>query len=611
MVSGPSAGFPDGGYCSCASVLATASPPRSLRSTFTCPVDASHWQSLGSLISRTYPRTCHVIDIFWQPVDLYHTHSYAYSESRDEAVTIDEGVAPMSNQNLQGLRLRVRNTLVGFAAATALAVSGCASPNPASTENDENATLKIAVNAAPRSLDPAQLDGGVQAYIWGSVYDTLLHYDNAGKLQPNAAESWELSEDALRLTFNLREGMTFSNGNAVTAEAVAANLERNKQTPGQQQTKMAAVKSVEVPDKSTVTVHFSTPDPSFLYNMALDAGVIADPTVVNEEQSATVPVGSGPYKLDTSASVTGSSYVLQKREDYWNAGAYPFDSITVRILPDQTAALNALRSGEVDVSTVPKNQLDSFNQNDFNIVHTPSSSVGYLNLADRDGKVLAPLGDVRVRQAINLAIDRKEIVDKLLFGGGVPSNQQFNLKGEAYDPQLEGVYAYDPERARKLLAEAGYADGFDVSMPSTPLSTTFEPTIGQALGDVGIRVTWVPVPPQNATRAVAAGEYPMYFFVTGTDVTPREVQRQLHSGSQNPFDWSSPELERLEAAASKELDLDKRTKRYQELNRYVVEHALFAPIFFLGKDVVTTKNVKYLGDGSNNFSSIRTFDVNK
>lgn len=507
------------------------------------------------------------------------------------------------------LRPKGWSGVIAVGTAVALTLTGCADSSKEATSASENRTLKIAVNAAPRSLDPAQLDGGVQSYIWGSVYDTLLYYDNAGKIRPNAAESWEVSDDGLKITFDLRDGMTFSNGNAVTAEAVAATLERNKQTPGQQQSKMASVESVEATDENTVVVNFASPDPSFIYNMALDAGVIADPAVVNEPQSATVPVGSGPYELDTSASVSGSSYVLKKRKDYWNAGAYPFHSITVRILPDQTAALNALRSGEVDVSTVPANQLSTFSETDFNIVHTPSSSVGYINLADRDGKSLSPLGDVRVRKAINYALDRQEIVDKLLAGGAEPSTQQFNLKGEAYDPQLEDVYPYDPERARKLLAEAGYAGGFDVSLPSTPLSNTFEPTISQALGDVGIRVNWVPVPPQNATRAVAAGEYPMYFFVVGTDVTPREVQRQLHSASQNPFNWSSPELQRLEAEASKELDPEERAKRYRELNRYVVENALFAPLFFLGKDIVTTKNVKYLGDGTNNFSSIRTFDV--
>ncbi|KRE65521.1 hypothetical protein ASG79_14260 [Arthrobacter sp. Soil761] len=490
-----------------------------------------------------------------------------------------------------------------------MVLSGCAGPSPEGARDGENRTLRIAVNAAPRSLDPAQLDGGVQSYIWGSVYDTLLYYDNAGKLQPNAAESWEVSDDALTVTFNLRQGMTFSNGNAVTAEAVAATLERNKETPGQQQSKMAAVKSVDIADEYRVAVHLSSPDPSFIYNMALDAGVIADPATVNEPRSATAPVGSGPYELDMSASVSGSSYVLQKRKEYWNADAYPFQSLTVRILPDQTAALNALRSGEIDVSTVPANQLSTFSANDFNIVHTPSSSVGYLDLADRDGKVLSPLGDIRVRKAINYALNRKEIVNKLLSGGAQPSNQQFNLKGEAYDSQLEDVYPYDPDQARKLLSEAGYAGGFDVSMPSTPLSTTFEPTISQALSDVGIRVTWVPVPPQNATRAVAAGEYPMYFFVVGTDVMPREVQRQLHSASQNPFNWSSPELQRLESEANKELDPQERANKYKELNRYVVENALFAPLFFLGKDLVTSKNVKYLGDGTNNFSSIRAFDV--
>ncbi|RBM21856.1 ABC transporter substrate-binding protein [Prauserella sp. PE36] len=503
---------------------------------------------------------------------------------------------------------RSRRAFIAAATVAILALGACSSPT-ASQPGGEAAELTIGIASAPRSLDPAQLDGGTQAYIWGSVYDTLLYYDNEGKLQPNAAESWEYSDDARTLTFTLRDGMTFSNGNPVTAEAVAANLERNKATPGQQQSKMSSVDSVEAPDPNTVVVRFSAPDQSFIYNMALDAGVIADPETVDEPRTPTDPVGSGPYVLDTSASVSGSSYVLKRREDYWNADAYPFATITVRVISDQAATLNALRSGEVDVSTVPMSQLDSFKSPEFSIASNASTSAGYLNLADREGKRLKPLGDLRVRQAINMAFNRSEIVDKLLFGSGSPTNQQFGLKSEAYDPDLERLYKYDPEQARKLLAEAGYPDGFDVNMPSTPVSQAFEPTISQALGDIGIRVSWDPTPAQNATAAVAAGEYPMYFFLVGSDVAPREVQRQFHSSSQNPFNWSSPEFERLEEAANREMDPARRAGIYQELNAYVVENALFAPLFFLNSNIVTAKNVKHLGDGTNGFSSIRKFDV--
>ncbi|WP_158303108.1 ABC transporter substrate-binding protein [Prauserella endophytica] len=501
-----------------------------------------------------------------------------------------------------------RRGFVAIAGTAVLALSACGSPTGDPSTGD-SAKLTIGILAAPRSLDPAQLDGGTQSYVWGAIYDTLVYYDNAGKLQPNAAESWEYSDDARTLTFTLRKGMKFSTGAPVTADAVVANLKRNKATPGQQQSKMSAVDSVEAPDANTVVVRFSTPDQSFIYNMALEAGVIADPATVDESRTPTNPVGSGPYVLDTSATVNGSSYVLKRRDDYWNADAYPFATITVRVIADQAATMNALRSGEIDASVVPASQVDSFSPTEFNVVSNSASSAGYLNLADREGTRLKPLGDVRVRQAINMAFDREEIVDKLLAGAGSPTNQQFGRAGEAYDPELERLYEYNPQQAKKLLADAGYPNGFSVNMPSTPMSLPFQPTISQALGDIGIRVSWDPAPAQNATASVAEGKYPMYFFLVGNDVAPRELQRQFHSSSQNPFNWSSPEFERLEKEAHAETDPDRRAEIFKELNAYVVEQALFAPIFFLHSTMVTTKDVKFLGDGTNGFPSIRTFGV--
>lgn len=510
-------------------------------------------------------------------------------------------------------KTRLRLALIGSITAASLALTACGASEPAVEGGDgaSDATFAIAVNSAPRSLDPAQLDGGVQAYVWGSIYDSLLYRDNAGELQPNAAESWEYSEDALTLTFTLREGMTFSDGTPVTAEAVRATMIRNAETPGQIQDKMTAVESVEAPDDTTVIVHFSTPDPAFLANMAVEPGVIAEPSTVDEDRTATNPVGSGPYTLNVDKSVTGSSYVLERRDDYWNVDAYPFKTLTVKVLQDPTAAINALKTGEADAATVTSSQLSQFESDpNFSLFPVPGAATGYLNLADRDGTLLPPLADVRVREAINLAFDRDEIVEKLLFGKGQPTVQTFNLNGMAYDKEIESTYDYDPDRARELLADAGYADGFAVSMPSTPMSMQFEPTISQSLADIGIDVTWESVPPQNATASIATGSYAMYFFLIGSDAsTARELNTRLHSGSQNPFKWTSPELTGLEEQASAELDEDAQARIYKEINSYIVDNALFAPIFSLTNTWVTDADVAYLGDGSNSFASVRAFDV--
>ncbi len=513
---------------------------------------------------------------------------------------------------------RGRRGVAAVAAATlALALAACSGSSAAPAPTDgaasapSDATISIAITSAPRSLDPAQLDGGNQAYVWASIYDTLLYLDNAGEIQPNAAESWEYSEDGRTLTLSLREGMTFSSGDPVDAEAVAATLERNRTTPGQQQSKLTTVEAVEAVDAHTVEIRMTEPDPALLSNLAMDLGVIADPATIDSDRTATDPIGSGPYLLDTERSVSGSSYVLERREDYWNVDAYPFQTVTMRVLQDQTAAVNALRSGEVDVSTVPANQLESLGSPDaFNTFQTDVQSVVYLNLADRDGTSLEPLGDVRVRQAINHAFDREEMVTQLLSGVGMATEQMFNPRGEAYLPELEGTYDYDPERARELLAEAGYPDGFDVSMPSTVFTTAFEPTISQFLGDIGIDVTWAPTPAQNATASVIAREFPMYMFIVSSEpIAPREIQRQLHSNSQNPFEWTSPELEELEHAVSTTLDPDEQDAAMAEVGRYTTEQALFAPLMYTGSTLVTSTDVRYLGDGSNVLPTIRVFEV--
>lgn len=511
--------------------------------------------------------------------------------------------------NLSTRKRSLRGGAAILTAAMAVGLVACSDAS-ASTGGDEDRDISISIVSAPRSLDPAQLDGGTQSYVWSSVYDTLLHLDNAGELQPNAAESWEYGADNTELTLRLREGMTFSSGAPVDAEAVVSTLERNRTTPGQQQSKLANVESIAAEDERTVVIKLSSADASLLPNLALDLGVIGDPATIDDDRTATDPVGSGPYVLDADASVSGSSYVFDRRDDYWNVESYPFARLTVRVLQDQTASINALRSGEVDVATVPTNQIESLGNPELDVNEIEVQSVLYLNLADRDGTSLAPLGDVRVRQAINHAFDREAMVEQLLFGNGRATAQEFSPNGPAYSPDREDAYAYDPERARALLAEAGYADGFDVTMPSTPISQSFEPTLSQFLGDIGIDVTWNPVPAQNVTASVISREYPMYLFVLGSEpIAPREVQRQLHSASQNPFEWSSPELEQLEVAASSAIEQDAQDAAYRALGEYVTDQALFAPIAYLGTNIVTSPDVEFLGDGSNVFPSIRTFDA--
>jgi peptide/nickel transport system substrate-binding protein len=507
---------------------------------------------------------------------------------------------------------RLRRVL-GVTAAVALAIglAGCAGSDTPAAEAGESenrsATFSLAVQSPPRSLDPVDLDAGQQAFVWSSIYDTLLYRDENGEIQPNAATHWEYSEDGLTLTLTLRDDMTFSNGDPVDSEAVKATLDRNMERTGQQLEKMQYVSSIEAPDPQTVVITFDAHDPAFLFNLTQDGGVIAHPETVDDERTTTNPIGSGPYTLNTDRTVNGSTYVLERRDDYWNAEEYPFKTFTVKVLQDTTAAVNALRSGQVDVASVPANQAASVEGNGIRTQFVPSISEAFINLADRDGTKVPALGDVRVRQAINYAMPREEMVEQLLSGAGEPTVQIFSKKGDAYLEELEGMYEYDPDKARDLLADAGYADGFSLSMPSSPVSLNFEPTITQALGDVGIDVVWDAVPAGSANAAVTTGEYAAYFATSASATPERESTRQLHSAAQNPFNWSDPELDALIQAANVELDEDARAERYQDINRYVTENALFAPLFYLGTTLALKDSIERVGDGANNFSTIRLY----
>ncbi|MEV5828724.1 ABC transporter substrate-binding protein [Spirillospora sp. NPDC052242] len=508
--------------------------------------------------------------------------------------------------------MRIRSTgrrraLTALAAAAVVATASCGAPGGRSSA--DAATLSLAVQGAPNSFDPAQLVDGTQSYVWSAVYDSLLMVDNEGELKPNAAESWNHSDDGKTLTLKLRQGMTFSSGDPVTSAAVKATLERTMATPGPNRFRLAAVETVETPDERTIVLRLKEPDGALTHALATTVGVIGDPKTLDTERTALDPVGSGPYVLDDS-TVNGSKYVLKKRDDHWNAKAYPFETVEIRVIKDRTATVNALQSGALNAASVEVAHVDRLRSAGFDTKFIEAEAVGTLSLADRDGEVLKPLGDERVRRAINMAFDRDKIVQQLLHGAGEPTRQLFNPKGDAYDPALEKAYSYDPATAKKLLAEAGYADGFAVHMPSLFFTKPFEPTITQSLGEIGIEVTWDPTPPQNSVSAIASEKYGMFVMVEGFNATPVEVQDYLApDGPKNVFDSTDPELEELLDRVNAEQDPAKAAELYRRINAFTVENAWSAPIFYSGRHWVTGDGVEFLGDGSNTFPTVRAFGV--
>lgn len=496
------------------------------------------------------------------------------------------------------------------ATATAAALTACSTDSTNSTNAAAGRNLALAVVSPPNSLDPAQLADGQQMFVWSSVLDTLLYKENkTGLLKPNAAESWEYNEDGTRLTLKIRKGMTFSDGDPVDAKAVEATMRRTMTTPGVVKAKYGAVKSVTATDESTVLVEFKRFDPQFVPNLSLAAGAIGDPDTLGDKRTATDPIGSGPYTLDSAATVPGSKYVLKKRDDYWNAGAYPFSTLTVRVLQDPTASFNALQAGEVNAATVQSQLLGRLDKNAFAITKIEAQAIMYLDIIDRKGEKWPALGDLRVRQAINYAIDREGILKGILQGNGKVTNQIFSPYGKVYNASLDSTYGHDPARGKALVQEAGYA-GTKFKIPSTFLSTSFEASISQAFKDIGLGVEWVSVPPQQAQTAHLSGDYPITFQITGFNSDAGDAN--LHFGVDgygNPLGYKDATTEKFLGAINSTVDFDKALPAYKQLNEYAVKQAFEAPIVFTGGTWATGKGIVMLDDGRGAVSTTRLFGL--
>jgi ABC-type oligopeptide transport system, periplasmic component len=194
-------------------------------------------------------------------------------------------------------------------------------------------------------------------------------------------------------------------------------------------------------------------------NLSMAQGLVAAPSSFDDENAATTPVGSGPYILDTAASVTGTTYVYTANPDYWNKDAVAYDNLTVNVIDDPTAVLNAIKAGEANGAKIADNTtISEVEGSGWTIASNELDFQGLL-LLDRAGAMAPELGDVRVRRAINLAFDREALLESLQNGYGTVTEQIFPASSVAYDTALDSTYGYDPEGAKTLLTEAGYPNG--------------------------------------------------------------------------------------------------------------------------------------------------------
>jgi peptide/nickel transport system substrate-binding protein len=452
-------------------------------------------------------------------------------------------------------------------------------------------TLTIAAVVDNTSFDPVDFRLGHYVQYWMPVYDTLLVLDPEGELQPNMATEWSYNDDNTVLTLTLRDGITFTDGEPFNADAVKASIEHLRDGGGPFSNYVAAVQDVVAVDDSTVELRLSAPDPQLLYGLAVVGGAMASPAAIAAGTLATSPVGSGAYTLDAGATTPGTEYVYVRNPDYWNPDAYAYDSIVIKPITDVQARLNAIQSGQADTGIIDVQNAAAAEEAGLRIDTTPVDWQG-LVIADRGGEVVPALGDVRVRQAINMAFDKDAFVESVIEGHGEPTSQVFGPRSEAYDPDLEGYYSFDVEQAQELMADAGYEDGFEVTMSETPGFQRINPIIVQQLAQIGITVNYEQVPPDTLITELLSGRFPMYFFSLGSQSAGEDIQKLLMPTSPwNTSKYEDPELVALVDEAAAATPGEEQAAAFQEVNRYVVENAWFAPIYRIETIIASNPSV--------------------
>ena len=352
----------------------------------------------------------------------------------------------------------------------AMTLTGCGGGGGNSASTDEGAaaegetkdSLVIALTNEPTTLDPQLAADSIGGMIILNLHDPLVRRDADGNVVPGLADSWEVAEDGMSITFHLHEGVKFQDGSALTAEDVAFSLNRAIDKP-QSELYTSFMESAEVIDESTVKVNLKYKELAALqYLTQTNSAIVSKAYVesVGDENYAAQPCGTGPYKLVDWQK--GAKITLEANEDYYK-GAPAIKTIELRILKEATTAMVALESGDVDV-VYNIGGLDKMTvESNENLTYQETSGTSIWNLAFNVN--VEPFNNPDVRRALAMAINREDIINGAMDGAGSPA--EIILTDQTLpNPGADAVDTpeYDPEGAKALLAEAGYPDGFSTTI---------------------------------------------------------------------------------------------------------------------------------------------------
>ena len=484
-------------------------------------------------------------------------------------------------------------SLAATLSLSALLFTACGGGVNTTAENNEGeiaastsstGTLNISTSFAPVSMNPAMSGNGRAGSMLQPAYEPLVRTTADGTIEPALAESWEVSDDNMSVTFTLRQDAAFSDGEPVNAEAAKTSVEYFLERGGPFTATLQDLASIDVPSEYEVTFNFDKPNPDIvgLFNTYWLAGALISPAALeNPDQVDTQTFGAGPYVLDEAQTTSGNTYTYVPNEHYYDQDEISWEQVVISVYEDQNSAIQAFKTGQLDVmisDPVTANANQDGLEEGQRIVSDPVQWSG-LVISDRDGAVAEPLGDVRVRQAMNYALDRETITNALFGDFGVPTSQVQVEGFVGHDPTLDEEYAYDPDKARELLAEAGYADGF--SFTTTYVNNTLNSTQAQAMAgqfaEVGITMNTREVQNFGELEGVFNQGEASAVVIQSNSGAPylSHFQTLAPNGSMNFLGSTDDELNQLLDTAA-QLPLEEAQEEWQNVYGWLSDEAWFA-----------------------------------
>ena len=512
---------------------------------------------------------------------------------------------------------RASRTLVVSLLFLALASVVAAGPGWAQGKTD----LTVALSSfSTEVLDPV-LGGHIVKYYLSMMFDYLVGTTPDGQPSTSGgiATKWENSPDYKRWTFHLRKGVKFHNGDDLTSEDVKFSLQRaigKRSTTGYAGPLRTLIQDIETPAPDRVVIVTKEPTliiPLYLSRSLSTEGMITPKKYiesVGDDVFARKPIGSGPYKF--VEQVTGSHITLTAGDNHWRIGTPKYKTMTFRLVPEETTRIALLRRGEVDVAELSRERVKDVEKDGFPIHYRREESILTMWwVLGPDGRV-PPAKDKRVREALNLALDRAEIAQSI-FGGkadpaAVPLGLSWSFKDVGFKQTPDMMYPYDLPRAKKLLADAGFASGFNLDvyayqLPGLPEGKTMAEAVAGYWEKLGIKSRLIPVDYPAFRKAWFDRSAPGavgYFNIANRDWIGAYalLEKQAYSASKPSDTVNDPEIDGMLSQVMRQTDREKINALMRNVYTRLRSEHLGVPVVYLHSPYATSKTLAKWNVGS-------------